>query len=77
MARHDGPMAYVADVVVTSDLRRRGIGTLLMRHAERWARDRGAVTITLNVHSGNSAALALYEQEGFRRTQITMRRDLT
>jgi ribosomal protein S18 acetylase RimI-like enzyme len=49
-------------------VRGRGVGDLLVRAVERWARDRGAQVVRLAVAQGNEAAYALYQRNGFRRT---------
>ncbi|MGH8945822.1 MAG: GNAT family N-acetyltransferase [Acidimicrobiia bacterium] len=40
--------AHVNAVMVQEDHRGRGVGTALMRHVEAWARDQGAVMISLD-----------------------------
>ncbi len=74
--RYDGPVVWVADVVVTASSRRQGVGARLMAAVETWARSRGAGSITLSVHAGNNAACALYERNGYRTTEYRMRKDL-
>ena len=44
----------------------RGIGSLLMRAAEAWARDAGYRLLTLNVFAGNERARSMYERLGYR-----------
>lgn len=55
----------VSEVVVREGLRGRGIGTLLMEEAHRWAVERGAGTVELSVWEFNSQALSLYEKLGY------------
>ena len=43
----NGPVCWVEEVMVASDLRRRGIGRALMQHAQRWAVECGAAYISL------------------------------
>jgi RimJ/RimL family protein N-acetyltransferase len=50
---------------VVADRRGRGIGTALMEHALRWARDHGLERVELTVYPHNEAALALYRRFGF------------
>jgi RimJ/RimL family protein N-acetyltransferase len=66
---------HVADVglMVAEGYRRRGIGRGLMEAAETWAREVGVRKIELHVFPHNEAALALYEQLGYRR--VGVRRD--
>jgi GNAT superfamily N-acetyltransferase len=77
MTRYDGSLVYIGDLIVTADYRRRGVGARLMEQLEKWARDQGAATVTLNVHDRNSAARALYDRQGFRAVHVEMRKDLT
>ena len=60
---------HVADVgiMVAEGHRRRGIGRSLMEAAESWGRDVGVRKIELHVFPHNHAALALYDQLGYRR----------
>ena len=63
---------HVADVglMVADGYRRRGIGRALMESAEAWARTVGVRKIELHVFPHNEAALALYDQLGYRRVGI-------
>jgi ribosomal protein S18 acetylase RimI-like enzyme len=76
MERHDGPVVWISDVVVTVRARRAGVASQLMTHLETWAQERGAATITLHVHAGNEAALALYQRLGYQEAWIRMRKDM-
>jgi mycothiol synthase len=46
--------------------RRRGLGTLLLRHAMATARARGAIRLTLAVDANNDTALRLYHAHGMQ-----------
>lgn len=61
-----GEYAIVVDLVVRDGYRRRGIGTLLLRAAERYARQANATELRINVLRGNHGARELYRQAGFR-----------
>jgi len=65
---------HVADLglMVAQDARRRGAGRALMLAAEDWARDVGVRKIELHVFPYNEAALALYEQLGYRREGLRL-----
>jgi [ribosomal protein S18]-alanine N-acetyltransferase len=60
-------------VLVAADMREQGIGRALCRYAMRWAAERGAATVELEVRASNRAAVALYESLGFARQGV--RRD--
>jgi ribosomal protein S18 acetylase RimI-like enzyme len=71
-----GPEAFIYDIEVREDLRRRGYGRALMAAAEQLWRDRGIVSVGLNVFGDNAAARSLYEQMGFEVTSVQMRKRL-
>ena len=56
---------YLADLCVRSDARRRGIGSQLLREAERYAAQRGYSEIYLHVDAHNEIAKRLYSQCGY------------
>lgn len=56
--------AYVV-VGVREAYRRRGIGTEFFKRMDEWARASGVVRLELTVECANTAALRLYEKNGF------------
>jgi ribosomal protein S18 acetylase RimI-like enzyme len=58
--------AFVKDIVVREDWRRRGLGEALLRHAFAAFSARGADAVALKVESANAGAIALYERVGMR-----------
>lgn len=57
--------AYITNVAVFENYRKKGIGRELIRAACDGAKGRGCEFITLEVRQSNAAAIALYESEGF------------
>jgi len=57
--------AYISDVGVARDCQGQGVGALLMRHAEQWAREHQLERLTLWVAASNSTAIHVYERAGF------------
>jgi diamine N-acetyltransferase len=55
----------VESIYVAAAWRRRGFARELLRAAERWARERGAVGIDLNVYEFNEQARALFTAMGY------------
>jgi ribosomal-protein-alanine N-acetyltransferase len=55
----------INDLAVDSSVRRRGIGSVLLRHLLEGARVRGCRRATLEVRPSNAPARALYEAFGF------------
>lgn len=56
---------YIKSVGVRDDVRRRGVGSALMAHAEAVCRHDGARDVFLCVSSFNPRARALYERLGY------------
>lgn len=64
--------AEVADIAVSSDARRRGVGGLLLDAVTDELAQRGVRSVYLEVRESNTAARALYESRAFR--QVGRRR---
>lgn len=69
-----GKYAHVGDIVVDKPWQRKGVGRLLMKSAEAWARSIGAGHIRLNVWEFNWKAKKFYSRLGFTQTTVTMRK---
>jgi ribosomal protein S18 acetylase RimI-like enzyme len=68
--------AYVVDLVVLKEARRRGIGRLLLADCERRARAAGRDDLRITVLARNEGAHALYRALGFDDLLIDMRKIL-
>lgn len=68
-ALESGSWAEITGLVVAEDSRARGIGTALVEHAARWARDRGQSRLRVRTNTARAAAHAFYESRGFRLTK--------
>lgn len=64
------PLVNVHDVVVLASHRGRRIAPLMLAKVEELARERGACKLTLEVLSGNTAAMKSYERQGFAGYQL-------
>ena len=64
------PLVNIHDIAVASAYRGRGVGARMLRLAEDIARQRGACKLTLEVLSGNTGAVHLYESFGFANYQL-------
>lgn len=60
----------IYSIAVDPSFRGRGVGRQLLDAAAGYARERGLDTLSLEVHTTNRAALALYESYGFRRAAL-------
>jgi ribosomal protein S18 acetylase RimI-like enzyme len=65
-------IAYIYDIEIRPDRRRRGHATRALRAAESEARRLGLAGIGLHVFGHNLGARALYESLGYRATNINM-----
>jgi ribosomal-protein-alanine N-acetyltransferase len=64
----DGPVpgaAYMRNIVVKPELRRRGVGQKLLDHALDTARDMFRKTLALRVDPSNGPAVSFYRHTGF------------
>jgi len=59
------PYAYISDLVVLPEYRRRGIGRALLEQAETVARESGAPILRVGVLARNATAVRLYRTTGF------------
>jgi ribosomal protein S18 acetylase RimI-like enzyme len=64
--------AYVHDLAVALDYRRRGIGTLLLNFARDWSVEKGLPQLRLMVADANGDAAAAFGKLGFRTTYHEM-----
>ncbi|MFI5356174.1 MAG: GNAT family N-acetyltransferase [Opitutales bacterium] len=68
--------AYLYDLYILAAQRRRGYGRQAMQLLETKARTMGFAGIALHVFGHNEAARDLYLSEGYRITDLNMRKDL-
>jgi ribosomal protein S18 acetylase RimI-like enzyme len=57
--------ARLYSLVVAPGWRGRGVASALLAEAERSARERGCITMRLEVRADNAAAVALYQRQGY------------
>jgi ribosomal protein S18 acetylase RimI-like enzyme len=65
MAGYDGHRGWIYSVAVASSHRRCGIGSQLVRAAEKALIDRGCVKINLQILEGNESVAHFYSKLGF------------
>ncbi|MEB2279358.1 GNAT family N-acetyltransferase [Lysinibacillus xylanilyticus] len=68
--------AYIMDVIVGSQYQSKGISSLLLREAKKWADERKLDYLELSVLPENIGAINLYDKHGFIETSRTMRLEL-
>jgi ribosomal protein S18 acetylase RimI-like enzyme len=72
MAGHDGHRGWVYYLAVDPLKQRGGRGLRMMREAEQWLRDRGAVKLNLMVRHSNAAAMGFYDRLGYKDDEVTV-----
>jgi GNAT superfamily N-acetyltransferase len=74
-----GKTVQVAGLVVDENHRGSGVGRLLMRHAEEWARSNGCSSVRLRSNIIRSQAHEFYVKLGYKvtKTQKAFAKDLT
>lgn len=60
-----GNFGYISNLMVAPDYRRRGLAALMTAELARWAIERGAAELYLQVLRDNDAAVTLYQALGF------------
>jgi ribosomal protein S18 acetylase RimI-like enzyme len=65
MGGYDGHRGWIYSLAVSPPARRRGIGTALMRHAERELAARGCPKVNLQVLASNSGTVEFYKKLGY------------
>ncbi len=68
--------AFVYDLIIFDEFRRRGYGEATMRALEEKVREQGLDSIGLHVFGHNHAAKALYEKIGYEITDLNMQKKL-
>ncbi|MGC7411342.1 GNAT family acetyltransferase [Pandoraea pneumonica] len=65
MAGYDGHRGWVYSLAVATALRRRGVASALLRHAETALTERGCLKLNLQVLTQSREALAFYAAHGY------------
>ncbi len=68
--------AHLQSLLVTDDLRRQGTGKSLVQTAEKWAKDKGATEMRLDIWEFPEGPLRFYEKLGYRTLRRTLLRKL-
>ena len=65
MGGYDGHRGWIYSLAVAPQVRRRGIGTALMKRVEQALAQQGCPKINLQVLASNAATVAFYQELGF------------
>jgi L-amino acid N-acyltransferase len=69
--------AYIGELVVSPEAEGRGIGRRLVQRVERWARERGLATVTLETGAANLPARNFYATLNFREEEVRLSKPLS
>lgn len=70
MVGYEGHRGWINYLAVSPDMRRRGIGRLMMQEAESRLRELGCPKINLQVRTSNKAVLAFYQKLGYKTDDV-------
>ena len=70
MAGYDGHRGWIYSLAVRQGVREKGIGTSLMKTAEKELKKRGAPKIKLQVTLSNKKVVRFYEKLGYKTEQL-------
>jgi GNAT superfamily N-acetyltransferase len=68
--------AYVSDIFVVEEWRRRGVAGQLLEAVEAEMRKRGCRRMRINAKAGNAAGLRFYEAVGYRAYEVTFTKSI-
>jgi GNAT superfamily N-acetyltransferase len=67
-----GRVAFIYDIAVEPEHRRKGYAQTALGEIESWARANDCVGVQLHVFGGNMGARALYQRAGYIETDVMM-----
>jgi ribosomal protein S18 acetylase RimI-like enzyme len=70
--REAGRVAFIYDIAVDPNHRRRGYARLALAEIQTWAREHGCAGVMLHVFGYNTPARELYRSVGFEETNVIM-----
>ena len=74
--RHGVPLAYLCDIYIENNHRRRGFASSAIHAVEEKAKALGLSGIVLHVFGHNESAQGLYEKLGYQKTNIMMFKEI-
>lgn len=69
--------AYVSDIFVEAEWRRRGVAQALLREIETAMRAPGCMRMRICAKAGNTAALGCYQSAGYRPYEVILRKAIS
>ncbi len=71
LTAHDGHSGYVITIDVLEPHRRRGLGAMMLREAERALSASGVQEVALETATNNASAIAFWKKHGYRTQGVT------
>jgi ribosomal protein S18 acetylase RimI-like enzyme len=65
-------VAEITGLATTEDMRRKGVATLLIKHAEKTVQSMNAKRLIIVTSNDNIPALALYQKSGFKISEVRL-----
>jgi ribosomal-protein-alanine N-acetyltransferase len=66
LTAHDGDWGYIITIDVLEPHRRHGVGTMMLREAERTLSANGVQQVALETATNNASAIAFWKKHGYR-----------
>lgn len=66
------PQAYIGELATAERAEGHGVGSVLVKACEEWARGQGYTILTLSTGAGNTRALQFYRHLGFQDEDVTL-----
>lgn len=63
-------VSTLEDMIIKSNYRNKGYGTILLNRAIKWAKEKGSHRITLLTDHNNNVAIKYYESNGFKKSPM-------
>ena len=73
----EGAYGEINEIYIVPEWRGKGIGKILMKHAEDWFRNKGIKTVRVEALATNEKALAFYRKHGFKPNYITLQKEIS
>jgi GNAT superfamily N-acetyltransferase len=67
-----GTYGYINAIFVEKQCRDKGVGTLLLREAEKWLHSRGVKRIGATITNSNKPSLDFFRENGYRQTRTVV-----
>ena len=76
IARMGGSRLHIAEIAVSDDCRKKGVGSRLLAEAEKYAIENEYPEIDLLVTADNAAAVSFYKKESFETERYLMKKQV-